>query len=577
MIRIEKGGTVYAFYGSSNNVENDDMQVWTSIGEFNKATIHCKNNGDGTYVVSVTGDTGGYREFAISEEYLKYAYGDTFDPAEQKVYINYSADGDDTTTIGRIFAGENTFVGHAQYGAGAYPTQKGELSDISINHTDNQNGFICTAKMLPLDGLTLRNVSRLNGGEQLIGFAQSELSIDRLGAIYSNTSGAAGLMLNTRGTSDGHIYVYKSTTSNIEADAYTSQDFNAYSSFTIHFVRESDGGYTMYFTADTGEGFALKIEKSYFEWAFGENAVTDSNGGYMVYVIHNAYVDSVTTISSIDNKILAGDTSDDGVLSANDLIALRSVLLGAKTAKAAASDCNGDDNMNILDLVRLKKYFADPENTVLGKVEPPQVKSFAVARDNSFVNGYISQPVLETESVTTINPLSSSGRQYWKIGPWNSGSMIDDSDLISYDAAAGTYTYQDDTKLLSRGADGILTLGGVTEGLYPETGFESGRTDWFHLLLEQSFVQNKTKLSDINALNVNISYRLTDFEEWADVNNVNYNAAQAVMYFTVADYEANKSFWFGVPLFDNRYQSVSELVKYDDGTGAYIYSMPQST
>ena len=50
---------------------------------------------------------------------------------------------------------------------------------------------------------------------------------------------------------------------------------------------------------------------------------------------------------------------DDDVVNAQDLILMRKSLLGLENLDLTVADLNGDGEVNILDLIRLKKMFAE--------------------------------------------------------------------------------------------------------------------------------------------------------------------------------------------------------------------------
>lgn len=69
-----------------------------------------------------------------------------------------------------------------------------------------------------------------------------------------------------------------------------------------------------------------------------------------------------------DLKYVAGDVDCNEKIEASDLIVLRKILLGtSEVVRESTADTNGDDVVDIIDLVRLKKYFADSTSVKLGK------------------------------------------------------------------------------------------------------------------------------------------------------------------------------------------------------------------
>jgi len=81
-----------------------------------------------------------------------------------------------------------------------------------------------------------------------------------------------------------------------------------------------------------------------------------------------AYAADSATISYEDLKYVAGDVDCNEAIDTDDMVALRKILI--KTAEAElekTADANGDGEINIVDLVRLRKYFTFGPSVVLGK------------------------------------------------------------------------------------------------------------------------------------------------------------------------------------------------------------------
>ena len=65
------------------------------------------------------------------------------------------------------------------------------------------------------------------------------------------------------------------------------------------------------------------------------------------------------TVDYADLKYSTGDVSCDGTVNSTDSVLLRKILLGAESSvHKAASDLNNDGEVNIIDLVRLKKSLS---------------------------------------------------------------------------------------------------------------------------------------------------------------------------------------------------------------------------
>lgn len=81
-----------------------------------------------------------------------------------------------------------------------------------------------------------------------------------------------------------------------------------------------------------------------------------------------AYAEDSATISYEDLKYVAGDVDCNETIETADMVVLRKVLLETTQAEREnTADTNGDGEIDIRDLVRLKKYFIDSTSVKLGK------------------------------------------------------------------------------------------------------------------------------------------------------------------------------------------------------------------
>ena len=81
-----------------------------------------------------------------------------------------------------------------------------------------------------------------------------------------------------------------------------------------------------------------------------------------------AYAQDSATISYDSLKYVAGDVDCNEKIDADDMVALREVLLDiTKADRENTADANGDGDINIIDLVRMKKYFSNGFSVKLGK------------------------------------------------------------------------------------------------------------------------------------------------------------------------------------------------------------------
>ena len=97
------------------------------------------------------------------------------------------------------------------------------------------------------------------------------------------------------------------------------------------------------------------------------NAANDSfRGSYLRFVsINGTRVEAIAEAEhpELEEEIKPGDFDNDGIISADDVVVLRKQLLefilGSEEFDVALADINGDGDVNILDLVRIKKLMAN--------------------------------------------------------------------------------------------------------------------------------------------------------------------------------------------------------------------------
>lgn len=115
--------------------------------------------------------------------------------------------------------------------------------------------------------------------------------------------------------------------------------------------------------------------------------------------------------------------------------------------------------------------------------------------------------------------------------------------------------------------------------------------NWPHLLIEQTFT-NKQPLMNLKELNIHLEVSVEMCEDKnGEVYNPNLHAAQLLWYFTLSNdlsgientegLGVDKDFlWFGVPIFDNRYDFIKSSARVDEGftggTNKLIYTMGSS-
>lgn len=178
----------------------------------------------------------------------------------------------------------------------------------------------------------------------------------------------------------------------------------------------------------------------------------------------------------------------------------------------------------------------------------------------------------------------------WNIGQWYCGYYHkDDQELYdSYNIMNATHTvngtkhtFIDASKKLSvdteTGAIGMRLLG--TEEY---TSNRKENEPWPHILLEYSMTEN-CALSELKSVRFEMDFMLTKLSDgYSSPSEIdkNLHSAQFVFYCTLRNNNAQSEdygsyIWFGLNLFDARYEIVPAYASQDSGkeinTGAYIY------
>ncbi len=223
---------------------------------------------------------------------------------------------------------------------------------------------------------------------------------------------------------------------------------------------------------------------------------------------------------------------------------------------------------------------------------PINVVEKQIIADRTFKHGFnvksqtdgISTPigVLQTNDEDTVSPL-------WNIGQWYCGAAYkDDSEKYdSYNILKATHsvngskhTWIDTSKKLSvdteTGSIGMRLLG-TKEYTHPRQRNES----WPHLLLEYN-VLGEYKLSDLKSARFEMEFMLTKLTNAmsASEHDNDLHTAQFVFYCVLKNTnklskDYNSYIWFGLNLFDARYEIIPAYASQDSGkeinTGAFIY------
>lgn len=246
-----------------------------------------------------------------------------------------------------------SYFGSDRFTAAALPDNKGV--NLKLNYT---NGGILMGgikKTFPLNGLTMRfsnlKVSDL-GNVKYLYFSIS--NIDNWNEPMGSNPPFAFILDITDGS------IYAKTDGNMAWIAnngvYFTYDCLKDHPFTIVFNKEEGSYRVNVVIEDVGE-YAYWIADDYFK-----NIADPENiriGLSLAGPDYNPNADwqcvsiDLNAVGPYKQPAVSGDLNDDGKIDAIDLVLMRDAILNGKTD--AKFDINGTDDIDILDLVRLKK------------------------------------------------------------------------------------------------------------------------------------------------------------------------------------------------------------------------------
>ena len=215
-----------------------------------------------------------------------------------------------------------------------------------------------------------------------------------------------------------------------------------------------------------------------------------------------------------------------------------------------------------------------------GNDPAPNGSTYNLLQDPTFKNGFRALGLDASDGGANgraiFNPLESNGRQYWNLASWASRYAFGDMNYTKLEKlGGGVFRYVNPTKEFTFDTNtGAMVFTGITSKCYdaPRTGSEP----WFHLLIEQSFRTADSKVSELSRVQLSLSNRLTMFKDnMGDAFNPNAHAAQFLMYLMVTNKDSsskdyNRYIWFGIPLFDNRYEWMDYSAMLDKGTNSLM-------
>lgn len=309
-------------------------------------------------IVSILGNTflisaESVKSFSVGLESKTVSQGETFD-----VDININANSG--ITMLRLYVEYDSSVL-----ALIDVKDKGILGDCTVS--DDKNSPFC---MVWLDGVN--NYYNTGTIATLTFTATEELSQDIVKTAVKITTKSKNDILNDELESvtpqffDGNITILSSaivlgkTTKTLDTDGYSGI-----------WIAEQSG--TFMLTMDNNacvDGWAYTMTCNDYTYSFSTgNGESNKNICYMNVAKGEKLRLSVSVPSQTESSVtfvtafgtIKGDADCDGLLSTGDLVLLRKLLLGclAGSEKPTVCNANGDEDVNVIDLVRLKKNLAN--------------------------------------------------------------------------------------------------------------------------------------------------------------------------------------------------------------------------
>jgi len=178
-----------------------------------------------------------------------------------------------------------------------------------------------------------------------------------------------------------------------------------------------------------------------------------------------------------------------------------------------------------------------------------------------------------------------TNRPIWQMAQWWTPFDVKNA---SFKKENGRYVYETPSRRfeVKPEPNGHLRMNLYGSKEYPNGPRTSGNDPWSHLLIEQDF-EESVSLDTLQALNLKLTFNIESVEDHHQGQyDPNLHAAQFLWYFVIHDTGIEGStgygnfkefFWFGIPLYDNRFPFIEESMHVDSGgigtTGRLIYSM----
>lgn len=176
-----------------------------------------------------------------------------------------------------------------------------------------------------------------------------------------------------------------------------------------------------------------------------------------------------------------------------------------------------------------------------------------------------------------LRPFGGAGEPVWDLDEWACKYLL--KDVKPLKKRSGQVSYEDQSKKvtftpLKNDIQVRLDLRASKEYTEPRKAGEA----WPHLLVEQRF-QELVHLKDLKALIYKINAQLIYSENKMAPGTFKegLHTSQITLYLSIQNRKSNDYLWFGLPLYDYRYEEVPFYAAQDlgkgDATGKYIYTI----
>lgn len=201
-------------------------------------------------------------------------------------------------------------------------------------------------------------------------------------------------------------------------------------------------------------------------------------------------------------------------------------------------------------------------------------------QDADFKNGFaIYGPRHEDGMIAQYAGVSdTTGKQAWNIAQWAVYKHPLTATTPRIDLPGGGFIYETPTMKLSvRDKDEYLIRMEQRAEQEYEGHVRTAGEAWPHFCLEQHAVADcEPTLGELNSLEYEISFRL-EYEKCnmrkEDMDIYHRHASQVTHYWAIADFKKKDWFWFGLNLYDSRYDLFPGFLKADEGKADASHKM----